>query len=226
MAVEGEEGVLDKMGNLVYVIGSLPALIMCLGFFTHNKLITLRRILVLEIIWIGAYGLTLVSFGSELPAEAIRSFLNNSVSIDFDVVSITGFIMVMTQAILLTGVGFYFTSQAAVYFTSTRINKITLNPLWESINKHIEELTVNNNQLHSIIASIKGKKGKVDEHIKEVLALNKLSVNKYLQIFEKIDSSIDKHRELIKKNESENKELREFLSRLLGAVDLCSFFIH
>lgn len=211
----GAEGVLGQMGKLVYVIGSLPALIMCLGFFTTSKLITLKRILILEIIWIAMYGLTLVTFGFNYPAVAIQEMMNNTIGIDFDVRSITGFIMVMTQAILLTGVGFYFTSQASVYFTSTRINKITPNPLWVSINKHIEELKINNNQLHAIIASIKGKRDKVNEHIKEVLALNKLSINKYLQIFEKIDLSINKHRDLVNVNEAENKDLREHLYKLL-----------
>lgn len=207
--------VLEAMGKLVYIIGAVPALIMCLGFFNKVKFISFRNILILEAIWIATYGLTLITFGVTFPAEAIQEMMNNTISIDFDVRSLTGWLMVITQALLLTGLGFYFTSQASVYFASTRINKITPNPLWVSINKHIEELNINNNQLHTVIASIKGKRDKVNQHIKEILALNKLSINKYLQIFENIDLSIDKHRELIQENESENKELRTYLSRLL-----------
>ena len=210
--LEGGDGILGKVGNLVYVIGSLPALIMCMGFFHKENILSLKWIIRLELVWMMMYAGTLIVFGEVAPSQALTNLLASAAGWDFDIRSITGFLMVITQAILLTAVGHYFTSQASKRFVSTRLNKISINPIWEALNKQIEELTNKVNLLHSICGTVKGKLEKIEEHKKEVLALNKLSINRHLQLFECIDNDINKLRDDIKINEEKYRKLRKNLS--------------
>lgn len=211
------DSILSSMGNFGLILGAIPVILMLSGFGSNRKSVPIKYLIVLEIFWVFLYTSTFIKFGFSTLSETLKNLIAYNMHVDTDVPTISGIIMLVSQAVLLTLLGHSFCKRATHYYRSTRINKISLNPLYHSVDKELEDAKDELNFMYLYLSLAEGKLDQIDFLKQSALELNRASINRWLQYYESINCRINDLKTRINEIDDERTFFRNELNAALHA---------
>ncbi|EKO5187818.1 hypothetical protein ACEOHO_004242 [Vibrio vulnificus] len=204
-----EGSLVASMGGIGYIIGLIPTIIMCTGFFAEKPLINYKVILVLEGIWVTFYTLVFSVFGSITVAETLTMLVRDTVGISLDFSSVLGVLTYVSQTMLLTGVGHLFALKAGEYYRSTRLSQLSENNDYKVIQKELCDFQEFNSTLIKYLGTIKGKLNSINHFTLVVVGDNEANLAFHIQKFQSIQVRRDHAKALLLAHDSERNILED-----------------